>query len=123
MNRKKLGMTLVETSLSIALSGIIMIGLFNFLQNKQILMKRMQQNACAVYALESMRNFVKNELDRGIQIDEITNEGLQLLIDREMWNVSLELKDGESGEALVISLQFRDKNIANCFYVTEVFSR
>lgn len=118
--KSKRGITLLELSLTLTLASILLMNLFYFSQTQRHVCRRLHSNTAAIFLLESMRNFVKGELDRGATLADITSDGLKKLIDKKSWVIGLELVNGEKGEKLVLSLFNDNADGFPCTYATEV---
>lgn len=118
--KNKRGLALLELSLTITLASILLMNLFYFSQTQRQVCKRLHSNAAAIFLLESMRNFVKGELGRGVDLADITGDSLKAHIDKKSWVIGLELVKGEKGEKLVISLFNDNTDGFPCTYATEV---
>jgi len=122
--KRRHGFTLVEICLTITLASMLMTSLFVLSRNHRNMMRRLQNNTSALYMLESMRNFARFQIDRGVSLTAVTsNELLQFVECTSEWHVLVKITEEKGVEKLVISLARLDSNNPDCVYKTEVTSR
>jgi len=90
MNMKtKKGMTLIETSLTVMLVSMLLLGLFELAQVQRNVIRRLQHNTTALYLIESIKNQIRYEFSRGATVSEITPESFSGLTESRSWVIDL----------------------------------
>ncbi|MBU1107171.1 MAG: hypothetical protein KKB51_10925 [Candidatus Riflebacteria bacterium] len=122
--KKRYGLTLIETCLSVTLASIFLTTLFSLADNHRKILRRIQNNTTALYMLESMRNFTRFQLESGVGLEAIGKKDLEELIESEhKWSVSVSVAEDSSSKKIRISLANTDAGKPDCIYTTEVFAR
>ncbi len=84
------GMTLIETSLTVMLLSMLLLGLFELSQVQRNVIRRLQHNTTALYLVESIKNQIRYEFSRGATASDITSESLSGLTESYSWIIDLE---------------------------------
>lgn len=119
--KRKSGMTLMETSLTITLVAIMLLGLFELSQVQRNVVKRLQNNTTALFLLESIKNQINYELDNGATLTEVSDESLKPLISNPEWVIKLEPLN--EGKQLQVSLHNSLAGRYGALYQLEVNAR
>ncbi len=122
--KRRRGLTLIETCLTVTLASILLTSLFFMARNHRNMLRRLQNNTSALYMLESMRNFARFQLASGIPLGSVTSRDLLDFLEcgRE-WRVLVKSSTDNGVEKIVISLARLDGENPDCVYTTEVTSR
>lgn len=108
----------METSLTVTLVAIMLLGLFELSQVQRHVVRRLQHNTTALFLLESFKNQIRYELAQGAVPAAISNESLSALIPGNDWVVSLELPG--AGQKFVVTLRNRSAGKFGALYHLEV---
>ncbi|GEM_PF-1300770 len=123
--KKRRGLTLLETCLTVTLASILLSSLFYLSRNHRNMQRRLQNNTSAIYMLESMRNFARYQLASGIPLGSINSRDLLEFVEcGKEWRVLVKTTVDNGVEKIVISLaRIDDNKTPDCVYTTEVTSR
>lgn len=122
--KRRHGFSLLEICLTITLASILLTTLFFLMKNHRNMTRRLENNTAALYMLESMRNFAKFQVEKGIPLNSVTSRDLLEFAEcsRE-WKVLVKTSQENGFEKLVISLARLSGSQPDCVYTTEVLSR
>ena len=122
--KKRHGLTLIEICLTVTLATILLTSLFMLADNHRKNLRRIQNNTTALYMLESMRNYARFQLERGVSLEAIGNKDLEELVSGgRHWSVSVSVDADAGGKRIRISLANTDNVNPDCVYTTEVSTR
>ncbi|PKL39329.1 MAG: hypothetical protein CVV41_21570 [Candidatus Riflebacteria bacterium HGW-Riflebacteria-1] len=122
--KQRKALSLLEMCLTLTLASILMASLFAMAKNQKRTLQRLQDNTVALYMLESMRNFARFQVERGVGLDAISSGDLEALIEsRNNWAVLVKVSETDGFRKLVISLARVDSEEPDAVYVTEVVAK
>ncbi|KAF1083583.1 MAG: hypothetical protein GQF41_0361 [Candidatus Rifleibacterium amylolyticum] len=122
--KRRHGLTLLETCLTMTLASILLTTLFFLTNNHRNMLRRLDNNTSALYMLESMRNFAKFQLENGVPLASVTSRDLLEFVEcSHEWRVLVKVTSEAGVDKLVISLARIDGKTPDCVYTTEVTSR
>jgi len=122
--KPKHGLTLLEICLTITLASILMTTLFFLTKNHRNMARRLDNNTAALYMLESMRNFARFQVEKGVPLSSVTSRDLLEFVEcSKEWKVLVKTSQENGSEKIVISLARISDNLPDCVYTTEVLSR
>ena len=122
--KRRQGLTLLETCLTMTLASILLTTLFFLTNNHRNMLRRLDNNTSALYMLESMRNFARFQLENGVPLVSVTSRDLLEFVEcSDEWRVLVKATSDAGVDKLVISLARIDGKTPDCVYTTEVTSR